>query len=86
MSRKTAFECFKNLNKNGIRKSLNFLGVGFADPLHPPMVKMFSIQKRYCHISNVATQRHSDQIDMNKISDLQNKILHSTVMQINGKN
>ena len=85
MKRRITYEILKKFHKNGI----NFLsntGHCSKNKSNPaPKNNVYSNQKRLCHISNVTTQDDSIAINITKSFDLQSKILHATVLPMNGK-
>ena len=85
MTRRITYEILKTFHKNGI-KTLSNTGHCSKNLFHSTTKTVTSpIQKRFCHISNVTTEDDSTAINITKSSDLQSKILHTTVLQTNGK-
>ena len=44
-----------------------------------------ALERRFCHISNIATHVNSNQVDLSKQLKLQSKILHATAYQTHGE-
>ena len=85
MTRRITYEILKTFHKNGF-KTLSSTG-DFSKDIFNPAIKtnVYFNQKRLCHISNITTHDDSIAINITKSSDLQSKILHTTVIQRNGK-
>ena len=83
MSRVLAQQFICNFNK--------FSQKSIKDAKHPMIVSLHdsryinALDKRFCHISNVATQVNSNHVDNSKSLHLQSKILHAARYETNGE-
>ena len=85
MSRKVTFDLLKNYNKNGMKYLFKFSEGGYENNFCQTTTNEISIQRRFCHVSNVATPDNMDLFNKTNSPDFRSKILHVSVVKEKGK-